>query len=46
MSKTIPKTTTTPGGVIGGVGYTFRKHFDGFGWFEGKVLNIRPDAGK
>ena len=31
--------------VIGCVGYKFRKLFD-VGWFEGKVIEIRPLAGK
>jgi len=32
--------------LLGEVGFTFRKHFEGFGWFKGKIVSIRPGAGK
>ena len=30
--------------AVGEVGYIFHKHFPGHGWFEGKVIVIRPGA--
>ncbi len=31
---------------FGAVGYKFRKHFEGYGWFDGEVVEIRPGAGE
>ena len=31
--------------ALGNVGYRFRKHFPGHGYFDGIVIQIRPEAG-
>jgi hypothetical protein len=36
--------TDAMGVPITSVGYSFEKHFNGHGWFKGKVVKIRPGA--
>ncbi|KAL7546343.1 hypothetical protein ACHAWF_009680 [Thalassiosira exigua] len=42
-STLVPKQKSSPAINVGDVGYSFRKRFDN-GWFDGKVVKIRPGA--